>query len=292
MNCFVIMPFSETKHSTEGALITISSDEWRHIYNRWIKMAVESFPDTEIRCKRSETIQGNFVKGIVQEIYNSEIAIVDLTGQKPNVYYELGIRHSLRLGTIITTQDFNALPSDLKSYYCFSYNYSDKSHLYDKYYKEFEFKLHEEIRSVINNITHSDNPVSDYLDLKHYDQEKDKQLRIVLRIAMQIEAHLYFVFSKVQTELENRELYIDKSQIFFNFIDLHYLDNSISQLFNLESDFFDNEKIDKLKNFYLNFRRDVYYIHQYWEGTRVNLGVHNIRILMDIMQNFFNRRDN
>ena len=147
MNCFVIMPFSQTEHELNNKSVTITSDEWSHIFEEWIKKAVENYPSRKIKCNRSETVQGNFVKGIIQEINNSEIAIVDLTGQKPNVYYELGVRHSLRLGTIIITQDFATLTSDLKSYYCFSYKYSDKNHLYNKLHKKFEKDLHYQISS-------------------------------------------------------------------------------------------------------------------------------------------------
>jgi len=287
------MPFSETTHTINGNSIAIKSEEWNHIYKNWIKKAVESYPEKEIKCKRSETIQGNFIKGIIQDIYNSEIAIADLTGQKANVYYELGIRHSLRLGTIIITQDFNALPSDLKSYYCFSYDYSDKSHLYSDYYEIFEKKLHEQIRSALNNINGSDNPVSDYLDLKHYNQvqEKEKQSKVLLKIINHLQYHLWYVLSKFQAELQDKDVCIRQPKIFFTFLDFFYMDNTVSQLFNLEFEHFDPIKIEKLKNFYLNFRKDLFYIHQYWEGTRANMAASNIQRLMEMLENYLGRKE-
>lgn len=293
MNCFVIMPFSQTEHTIDDVSITITTDEWNHIFTEWIKKAVESYPLEKIKCKLSETTQGNFVKGIIQEINNSEIAIVDLTGQKPNVYYELGIRHSLRLGTIIITQDFNALPSDLKSYYCFSYKYSDKGHLYNDFYQKFEKDLHKQISSVIENINKSDNPVSDYLDLKHYNQiqEKEKQLRIILKIINQLQFHLVYVLGKFQAELSDKDGCIKNRKIFFTFLDFYYFDNTVSQLFNLEFEFIEQTKVERLRIFYLNFRKDLYHIHQYWEGTRANLGVNNITKLMELMENFLSRKN-
>lgn len=293
MNSFVIMPFSETNHTINGNSITIKSEEWNHIFENWIKKAVESYPNKEIKCKRSETIQGNFIKGIIQDIYNSEIAIADLTGQKANVYYELGIRHSLKLGTIIITQDFNALPSDLKSYYCFSYEYSDKSHLYSDYYTKFEGKLHEQINSVLNNLNKSDNPVSDYLDLKHYNQvqEIEKQSLILLKITNHLQFHLVYVLAKFQAELQEKEDCIKKPKIFFTFLDFFYMDNTVSQLFNLEFEYFDALKIEKLKNFYLNFRSDLFHIHQYWEGTRANMAANNIQKLMEMLEKYLGRKD-
>lgn len=108
------------------------------------------------------------MKGIVQEIYHSDLVIADLTGQKPNVYYELGIRHSLSLGTIIITQDMKALPSDLASYYCFEYTYSQQAYEYSRLYNEFSMKLHEKIDYILENKFQPDSPVSDFLELNHY----------------------------------------------------------------------------------------------------------------------------
>lgn len=287
------MPFSQTEHKLNNDSVTITSDEWSYIFEEWIKKAVESYPFKKIKCNRSETVQGNFVKGIIQEINNSEIAIVDLTGQKPNVYYELGIRHSLRLGTIIITQDFDALPSDLKSYYCFSYKYSNKNHLYNDFYEKFEKDLHNQISSVIANINKSDNPVSDYLDLKHYNQvqEKEKQLRILLKIVNKLQFHLVYVFGKFQAELVDKEECIKSPKIFFTFLDFYYFDNTVSQLYNLEFEFIEETSVERLRTFYLNFRKDLYHIHQYWEGTRANMGAGNIRKLMELMEKFLARKD-
>jgi len=293
MKCFVIMPFSETSHSLNGKDVSISSSEWNHIFEKWIKKAVESYSDKNIQCKRSETIQGNFVKGIIKDIYNSDITIVDLTGQKPNVYYEMGIRHSLCLGTIIITQDFNAIPSDLKSYYCFSYEYSDKGHLYDEYYKKFEKKLHVQINSVINNAKQSDNPVSDFLDLKHYNQVQiqDKQFRTLSRIILKLQNHLTFIFAKFLTELSQKDEFISKNRLFFTFLDFSDMDMSVSQLYNLEFEYLDQDLIEELRVFYLKVRRELYFIYQYWEGTVANMSAINITKLMEMMETFFNKKD-
>lgn len=293
MKCFAIMPFSETTHLVEDTSVKINSDEWTHIFTDWIKKAVESYSDEKITCKRSESVQGNFVKGIIRDIYNSELAIVDLTGQKPNVYYELGIRHSLKLGTIIITQDFNALPSDLKSYYCFSYKYTSKSHLYQQYYEKFEKDLHEQIKSVLNNVNEPDSPVSDFLNLKHYYevQERDKQGKILLNLIDSLNKHKDSVFADIQKYIDRKPTYIENNSIFFTFIDFFYIDNSISQLFNLEFEFFPEELIDKLKQYYLDFRKEIYFVHQYWEGTRTNISENNINTLIGFLEHLKSNRN-
>ena len=162
--CFVVMPFSETVHGESSDKRTITKKQWDHIYDKWIKRAVESYRPTRFNCKRSPATPGNFVKGIISDLGNAELVIADLTGGKPNVYYELGIRHTLRTGTIITTQHLSALPSDLSGYYAFEYTYSEKDFEYDALYAQFENELHAKIRSLEETDNLSDSPVSDFLE--------------------------------------------------------------------------------------------------------------------------------
>lgn len=165
------MPFSQTKHGSSPHECTIAEDEWTYIFVNWIKQAVESHP-AKFTCKRSAASPGNFVKGIVADLAEDDLVIADLTGQKPNVYYELGIRHALRVGTIIITQDFAAVPSDLKNYYAFEYKYSAHAHEYKKLYGAFRDKLHELLDSICGQADISDNPVSDFLGIKDQISQK------------------------------------------------------------------------------------------------------------------------
>jgi hypothetical protein len=164
--CFVIMPFSEAQHGTPPRDHVISAAQWDHIYERWIKRAVESHKSASspaVTCKRSPARPGNFIKGIIADLASDDLVIADLTGQRPNVYYELGIRHALRVGTIIITQEFSALPSDLRGYYAFEYSYSEKDYEYESFYDAFEKKLRGLFHSMDGIDDFSDSPVSDFL---------------------------------------------------------------------------------------------------------------------------------
>jgi hypothetical protein len=172
MKCFVIRPFSDTIHKEAGVEIKTSSKEWSYIYDNWIKKAVDNYKKTIIECACSKLVPGNFIKDIIKDLKESEIVIADLTGQRPNVFYELGIRHSLCLGTIIISQDKSEVPSDLNSYYCFEYKYTKIAHEYDDMYEKFENNLHSKIDNILENPARSDNPVSDFLDIKHYYSKK------------------------------------------------------------------------------------------------------------------------
>jgi len=161
------MPFSDTRHGSQPNECAITRKQWDHIYERWIKRAVESYPESSYVCKRSPAKPGNFIKGIIADIASSDLVIADLTGGRPNVYYELGIRHALRTGSIIITQHLSALPSDLAGYFTFEYTYSDKDYEYEALYSAFEASLHKTISELENSNDPSDSPVSDFLGLRH-----------------------------------------------------------------------------------------------------------------------------
>lgn len=165
--CFVVMPFSDTAFDGSAGERRITKLQWNHIYDRWIKRAVETYRPTRYVCKRSTATPGNFVKGIVGDLADAELVIADLTGGRPNVYYELGIRHTLRTGTVIITQHLNALPSDLAGYYTFEYGYSERDYEYEQLYAEFERELHGKIQALEEAEDFNDSPVSDFLGLRH-----------------------------------------------------------------------------------------------------------------------------
>ena len=143
LTCFVIMPFSDTQSElSDGRKVIVTSKEWTYIFNEWIKKAVESYKGSTIICKRSPLAPGNFIKGIIGDIYKSDLTIADLTGGKANVYYELGIRHTLKNGTIIISQNFLDIPSDLGSYFCYEYSYTKEGYNYEHSFSKFETELH------------------------------------------------------------------------------------------------------------------------------------------------------
>lgn len=69
-------------------------------------------------CRRVDDIFENkpIVENILNGITKSELIIADLTGRNPNVYYEIGISHSLRDqdSIILITQDIEDVPFDLR----------------------------------------------------------------------------------------------------------------------------------------------------------------------------------
>ena len=62
-----------------------------------------------------EFIKGNILKYIVQNILESRVVIANLSGRNSNVYYELGIAHTIGKPVILLTEDLKEVPFDLRS---------------------------------------------------------------------------------------------------------------------------------------------------------------------------------
>jgi hypothetical protein len=142
--CFVIMPFEE---------------KISEVYTAAIKPAVES---KDLRCVRADEVEesGNIVRSVVEYISKAKIIIADLTNRNPNVFYELGIAHSLGNNTIVIAQFADQVPFDVKPYQVIIYQDSMKGGT----------ELRRSIQNKIDNLTawsnKSNNPVQDFLPEK------------------------------------------------------------------------------------------------------------------------------
>jgi len=100
--------------------------------------------------------QQNILKDIVVGIELADVIIADLTGLNSNVFYELGIAHSLDKKVVIITQNISELPFDIKSYRANEYSI--------KFYKikELYNRLDELLEGAINGKIKFGSPVSDF----------------------------------------------------------------------------------------------------------------------------------
>lgn len=96
--CFVLMPFEESL---------------KEIYEESIKQAVVK---AGMICERADDIFHNnsIMEVIWTKICSAEIIIADLTGRNPNVFYEVGIAHTLGKEVILLTQSEDDVPFDLR----------------------------------------------------------------------------------------------------------------------------------------------------------------------------------
>ena len=97
--CFVLMPFDE-KHFV--------------VYEEAIEFAARR---AGLRTLHAGEIFGTreVMEDIWESISSSRLIVADVTGRNPNVFYELGIAHTLGKECIVITQDAKDVPFDISS---------------------------------------------------------------------------------------------------------------------------------------------------------------------------------
>lgn len=103
--CFVIMPFSKT--------VSDHDEEYWTIFFETIKSIMEG---NDYVCTRSEVGPYKLFTNIVKNIEDSDIVVAVLTDFNANVWYELGIRHTLKTGTIMLLQEGQKPPFDINDF--------------------------------------------------------------------------------------------------------------------------------------------------------------------------------
>ncbi len=172
-SCFIIMPFSQVKTN----IFEYNKQTLDYIYEQIIKKAVHEYVEEDKKVfsdiTRYNSKVGSIINGITRNLNESDLVIADLTGLNPNVMYELGVRHTLRRGTIIITQDLSSLPSDLRDYICIGYKYSENTIEQDDNYKQFRLELHNSISELLMTDKY-DSPILNYLEGKQKYWKEDE----------------------------------------------------------------------------------------------------------------------
>ena len=93
------------------------------VYRNHVKPVIEQ--KCQLRCERADDIYD--VSGIMQSVWEginrAGVVVAELTGRNPNVFYELGVAHTLGRPVIMLSQDIEDVPSDLRHLRCILYRY-------------------------------------------------------------------------------------------------------------------------------------------------------------------------
>ena len=83
----------------------------------------KSCEDLSLECKKGDDIWENttFIQDIFELIFTSHVVVADFTGKNPNVFYEVGIAHTLGKTVIPITQSLDDVPSDLRHHRVLKY---------------------------------------------------------------------------------------------------------------------------------------------------------------------------
>jgi hypothetical protein len=162
---FVIMPFSGTKSRTE--------DQWTVIFEELFRPAVE---ECGLSCSRATISTGSLIKSIIERLHSAYVVLADLTDANPNVFYELGVRHSLSKRTVLVAQGAQHIPSDLRGYWSLSYG-TELGQV-----SQFKSDLKRIITKIEQEPDRSDSPVSDYLDREFVTLSRQVQRENIRRL--------------------------------------------------------------------------------------------------------------
>ena len=157
MKIFVIMPFSQTteKHTEQY---------WNDFYSNIYKILKEKNNDevkkilnvNDFEVFKASAPQGNIVKNIIKNLIKSDIVIAILTDYNPNVFYELGIRHTQSSKTIMFCETAVRIPFDLNNYGIALYRDNRFR------YKTIEKELMKRLKEISANSNKPDNPFQDF----------------------------------------------------------------------------------------------------------------------------------
>lgn len=97
-SCFVIMPFAA---------------ELDAVFQGVIKPTLAG---EGIEARRADDFfsHGSVMNDVWKRLNEADVIVADLTGRNPNVYYELGIAHTLGKPVILLSQDIDDIPFDIR----------------------------------------------------------------------------------------------------------------------------------------------------------------------------------
>jgi hypothetical protein len=106
LRAYVLMPFDP---------------EFDKIFEKLIKPTLK---EVGYGAQRADSIanQQNILKDVVRGIAEADLVVADLTSLNPNVFYELGISHTMQKPTVLITQSIEDVPFDLRSYRMIRYS--------------------------------------------------------------------------------------------------------------------------------------------------------------------------
>lgn len=111
--CFMITPIGK-----EGTEVRKNADE---VLEYIISPICQAFGYSVVRADKMAN-SGLITKAIIEQIISADLVIADLTGNNPNVFYELAIRHSYRKPAIQIIKGDVEIPFDVSNMRTISYD--------------------------------------------------------------------------------------------------------------------------------------------------------------------------
>lgn len=151
--CFVIMPFGE-KTTVDG--VTVKFDD---IYTYFLAKAIADAGLVPVRC--DEVAEAGLIhRRMLEHIRDAKVAVADISLSNANVYYEIGVRHTLRKAvTVLVRRKGTTVPFNIANLNVIEYDETDLASV-----AEASAKITEFIRNGLRS-QRTDSLVHDLLDL-------------------------------------------------------------------------------------------------------------------------------
>lgn len=144
------MPFSKSSEFHTDSY-------WKSHYENFLKPEIEKIPNVKVH--QSAELRSDIIREIIKDLYTSEIIVADLTDYNPNAFWELGVRQSLKFGTVTIAEESTKLLFDIITKGTLFYNPDDT-----KRNKKFLQRLRDAIEDCIKNPGKSDSTVIDVIN--------------------------------------------------------------------------------------------------------------------------------
>ncbi len=128
---FVLMPFSE---------------HLRPVYQDHIANVAK---ELGVSVKRADDVfgTGHVMADVWSGIWGARAIIADCTGRNPNVFYEIGVAHTVGRPVILITQEREDVPFDLRAIRYLQYEFTPRGMV------DFERRLRETLRAVLSPVS-------------------------------------------------------------------------------------------------------------------------------------------
>jgi hypothetical protein len=118
--------------------------ELAYVYRTLKTHLEQAFPGIAIRRGDAEVMTQPLLEKIGNYIKQADVVIADCSGRNPNVFYELGMAHTLEKPVVLVTADpIEQAPTDIKAYEFLSYANQEPD--------KFLAKLEGALQNVIGN---------------------------------------------------------------------------------------------------------------------------------------------
>lgn len=161
--CFVISPIGEPESETRKR----SDQILKHIID-------PAATECGYKTMRADQISqpGNITSQVILHVVDDSLVIADLTERNPNVFYELAIRHAIRKPLVQIIRKGEPIPFDVASERTIPVDHHDLDNV-----EQTKHEICKQIKSVENDASQIDNPISIALDLQFLRQSGNPEQR-------------------------------------------------------------------------------------------------------------------